>query len=613
MLDGGNDATVPCPQAGPKPTEAPMTYRAPLADLDFLLHRVLRVSAQDIPGYADLDPAFTRAVLGEAATLAQEVLAPLNPVGDREGCRLENGVVRMPAGFAAAFDALRQGGWTAIDCAAEYGGQGLPYLMHTAVNETFVSANMALNMVLGLTHGAYSAIATHGSAAQKDLYLPRLASCQWTGTMNLTEPQCGTDLGLIRTRAEPRSDGSYAVTGTKIFISAGDHDLAENIVHLVLARAPGGGEGTKGLSLFIVPKFLPDAAGGLGARNAVTCLKVERKMGIHASPTCVLAYDGATGFLLGDLHKGMRAMFTMMNEARLGVGLQGYAVAEAAYQDARAYALDRRQGRALAGAADPGAEADALIVHPDIRRMLMDQKAFIEAARALTFWGASLIDRAQRGGDAAAEALISLMIPVIKGFLTDKGFAMTVQAQQVWGGHGYIEDNSMSQHARDARIAMIYEGANGVQALDLVGRKLPADGGRAAQAFLALLRAECRAHAATPAMTAFTEPLKQASKAVQAALGWLVESGARTPKAALAGSSDLLHLMGHACLGLMWTRIAAAAEADLASGTGDPAYLTAKLATGRHYMTRCLPETALHLARITAGGETVMALPPEAF
>jgi len=589
-----------------------MTYQTPLTDLDFVLHRLLAVSASDIPGYADLDPSFTRAVLEEAAKLSHDVLAPLNAVGDVQGCRLENGVVRMPEGFQAGFDALRQGGWTALDCATEFGGQGLPYLMHTAVNECFVSANMALNMVQGLTHGAYSAIAAHGSPAQKALYLPKLTSCEWTGTMNLTEPQCGTDLGLIRTKAEPQADGSYRVTGTKIFISAGDHDMADNIVHLVLAKAPGGGEGTKGISLFIVPKFLPDASGVPGLRNGVTPLKVEHKMGIHASPTCVMAFDGAQGFLLGDLHKGMRAMFTMMNEARLGVGLQGYAVAEAAYQSARAYALDRRQGRALTGAADPEQPADPLIVHPDIRRMLMDQKAFIEGARALTFWGASLIDRAHRMDDAEADALISLLIPVIKGFQTDKGFEMTVTAQQVWGGHGYIEDNPMSQFARDARIAMIYEGTNGVQALDLVGRKLPAEGGKAVQAFLGLVKAECQAHA-DPAMMAFTEPLRQASKALQAALGALMQQGMRDPNAALSGSNALMHLMGHVCLGLMWTRMAAAALADLAGGAGDAAFLTAKLATGRHYMTWALPEAALHLARIQSGGETVMALPPEAF
>ncbi len=447
-----------------------MTYTAPVKDMQFLLHDVLQISAQDIPGYADLDAGFTGAVLEEAGKIASDILAPLNAVGDKEGCVLENGVVRTPTGFKAAFDALRTGGWTALDCAEEFGGQGLPYLIHSVVNEALVSSNMALNMYMGLTHGAYSAISVHGTDEQKAAYLPKLASCEWTGTMNLTEPHCGTDLGLMRTKAEPQADGSYKITGTKIFISAGDHDMADNIIHLVLAKAPGGGEGTKGISLFIVPKMIGTAP------NAVSVGKVEEKMGIHGSATCVMNYDGATGYLLGDLHKGMRAMFTMMNEARLGVGLQGYAVAEAAYQNALAYAKDRLQGRDITGAQNPDGPADPLIVHPDIRRSLMDQKSFVEGARALTYWGAQLIDRSHRMGDAAAEGLVSLLIPVIKGFQTDKGFDMAVQAQQIWGGHGYIEDNPASQFVRDARIAMIYEGANGVQALDLGGAQ--ADPGR---------------------------------------------------------------------------------------------------------------------------------------
>ncbi|HEX9856926.1 MAG TPA: acyl-CoA dehydrogenase family protein, partial [Paracoccaceae bacterium] len=415
------------------------SYTAPVKDMQFLLHDVLKVSETGIPGYDELDPGFTGAVLEEAGKVASEVLTPLNAVGDIEGCVLENGVVRTPAGFDAAFQAMKDGGWTALDCDPDYGGQGLPYVMGTTVGEIFVSSNMAFNMYQGLTHGAYSAIHTHGTAEQKAAYLPKMVSCDWTGTMNLTEPHCGTDLGMMRTRAEPQADGSYKITGTKIFISAGEHDLAENIIHLVLAKAPGGGEGTKGVSLFIVPKFLVNADGSLGARNGVAVGKVEHKMGIHGNATCVMNYDGAVGWLLGDLHKGMRAMFTMMNEARLGVGLQGYAVAEAAYQNAVAYAKERLQGRAATGAENPSGPADPLIVHPDIRRNLMDQKSFIEGARAFTLWGAHLIDRSVRQGDAAAEGLISLLTPVIKGFQTDKGFEMAVAAQQVYGGHGYIE------------------------------------------------------------------------------------------------------------------------------------------------------------------------------
>jgi alkylation response protein AidB-like acyl-CoA dehydrogenase len=589
------------------------SYTAPVKDMQFLLHDVLKVSEAAVPGYADLDTAFTAAVLEEAGKVASDVLAPLNPVGDREGCHLENGVVRTPKGFAEAFRAMKDGGWTALDCDPDYGGQGLPYLMGTAVGEIFVAANMAFNMYQGLTHGAYSAIHTHGTAEQKATYLPKMVACDWTGTMNLTEPHCGTDLGLMRTRAEPQADGSYRITGQKIFISAGEHDLADNIIHLVLAKAPGGGEGTKGISLFIVPKFLVNADGSLGARNSLSVGKIEEKMGIHGNATCVMNYDGATGWLLGDLHKGMRAMFTMMNEARLGVGLQGYAVAEAAYQNAVAYAKDRLQGRAVTGAENPAGPADPLIVHPDIRRNLMDQKSFVEGARALTFWAASLIDRHVRAGDAAAEGLVSLMIPVVKGFQTDKGFEMAVQAQQVFGGHGYIEEWGMSQFARDARITQIYEGANGVQALDLVGRKLAQDGGKHVMAFFEMVKAECKAHEGDARMTGFTEPLKTASKQLQAAAMFFMAQGMKNPNAALSGSYDFMHLMGQVCLGLMWTRMAKAAYAALDAGTADRGFYEAKIATGRYFMARSLPACAMHLARIESGAEPVMALPAAAF
>jgi alkylation response protein AidB-like acyl-CoA dehydrogenase len=441
-----------------------------------------------------------------------------------------------------------------------------------------------------------------------------MVALDWTGTMNLTEPHAGTDLGMLRTKAEPQDDGSYRITGQKIFISAGEHDLAENIVHLVLARAPGGGEGTRGISLFIVPKFLVNADGSLGARNAVSCGKIEEKMGIHGNATCVMNYDGATGFLLGELHKGMRAMFTMMNEARLGVGLQGYAVAEAAYQAAAAYAKDRLQGRAVTGAKNPEGPADALIVHPDIRRTLMDQRSFVEGARAFTFWGAQLIDRAHRAGDTEAEGLISLLTPVIKGFLTDKGFETAVAAQQVFGGHGYIEEWGMSQFARDARIAMIYEGANGVQALDLVGRKLGAGGGKPAMAFFGMIRSFLKENEGEERLKAdFLDPLKAASKDLQAAVEVFMTQGMKDPDTALAGSTDFLHLFGHVCLGFMWAKMAKAALAARDAGRGDDAFLDAKLATGRYYMARQLPATALHLARIRTGAAPVMALPAEAF
>ena len=590
------------------------TYQAPLADLSFVLDEVLQAGRQPVPGYDQLEPDFNGAVLAEAAKLAEGVLAPLNAVGDRQGCRLENGVVRTPEGFRAAFDEIKAGGWNGLDLPEAYGGQGLPYLLGTAVGEMFVSANMAFNMYQGLTHGAIGTILAHGTEAQKATYLPKMVALDWTGTMNLTEPHAGTDLGIMRTRAEPQPDGSYKITGQKIFISAGEHDLAENIVHLVLAKAPGGGAGTKGISLFIVPKFLVDADGGLGPRNALSCGKIEEKMGIHGNATCVMNYDGATGFLLGELHKGMKAMFTMMNEARLGVGLQGYAVAGAAYQAAAAYARDRLQGRAVTGARNPGGAADPIIVHPDVRRSLMDQKSFVEGARAFTLWGAELIDRAHLAGDAEAEGLISLLTPVIKGFLTDKGFDSAVAAQQVFGGHGYVEEWGMSQFARDARIAMIYEGANGVQALDLVGRKLAAGGGKPVMGFFALVKGAVKDGEGDARLKAdFLDPLKAASKDMQAAVEVFMTRGMKDPDAALAGSTDFLHLFGHVCLGLMWARMAKAALAMQDAGRGDPAFLAAKLATGRYYMARHLPATALHLARIRSGADPVMALPAEAF
>ena len=590
------------------------TYQAPLADLSFVLDEVLQAGRQPVPGYDQLEPEFTGAVLAEAAKLAEGVLAPLNAVGDREGCVLENGVVRTPEGFRAAFEQMKAGGWNGLDLPEDYGGQGLPYLLGTAVGEMFVSANMAFNMYQGLTHGAIGTILAHGTEDQKATYLPKMVALDWTGTMNLTEPHAGTDLGIMRTKAEPQPDGSYRITGQKIFISAGDHDMAENIVHLVLAKAPGGGAGTKGISLFIVPKYLVGADGALGARNAVSCGKIEEKMGIHGNATCVMNYDGATGFLLGELHKGMKAMFTMMNEARLGVGLQGYAVAAAAYQAAAAYARDRLQGRAVTGARNPEGAADPIIVHPDIRRSLMDQKSFVEGARAFTLWGAELIDRAHRAGDAEAEGLISLLTPVIKGFLTDRGFDTAVAAQQVFGGHGYVEEWGMSQFARDARIAMIYEGANGVQALDLVGRKLAAEGGRPVMGFFALVKAMIAENAGDDRLKAdFLDPLKAASKDMQAALEVFMTEGMKDPDTALAGSTDFLHLFGHVCLGLMWARMAKAALAMQDAGRGDPAFLDAKLATGRYYMARHLPATALHLARIRSGAAPVMALPAEAF
>ena len=585
-------------------------YTPPVRDISFILQDVLDVAGSNIPGYEDLDEEFVSAVLNESGKLCEEVLAPLNTIGDVQGCVLENGIVRTPHGFKDAFEEVKSGGWPGLDCDPEFGGQGIPFVLASAVTEMFSSSNMAFSMYQGLTHGAYSAIHAHGSEEQKKTYLPKMVSCEWAGTMNLTEPHCGTDLGLMRTKATPQTDGSYAIRGQKIFISAGEHDLAENIIHLVLAKIDGAPEGIKGVSLFIVPKYLVNEDGSLGQRNALSVGKIEEKMGIHGNATCVMNYDGATGYLVGEAHKGMRAMFTMMNEARLGVGIQGYAQAEVAYQNALDYAQDRLQGRCVVEAKNPNGPADPLIVHPDIRRSLMDQKSFVEGARAFTLWGAHLIDRHHRLNDQSANGLISLLTPVIKGFLTDKGFDMCIQAQQVYGGHGYIEEWGMSQFARDARIAMIYEGANGVQALDLVGRKLGQDGGKHVMAFFELLRNFASENKGTHASfdQNFLDPLKQAGKDLQAGAMYFMEAGMKNPNHALAGSYDFMHMFGHVCLGLMWARMAKASYDALARGADDAEFYKTKIATGRYYMLRQLPATALHLKRIESGADPVMAL-----
>ena len=584
------------------------SYTAPTKDMQFILHDVLNISAQDIPGYDELEREYTAAILGEAGKISTEVLAPLNVVGDKEGCRMENGVVYTPTGFKDAFNQMREGGWPGVDMPEEYGGMGMPYVMNTAVGEMFSASNQAFTMYQGLTHGAASAILAHGSEDQKRIYLPKMVSCEWTGTMNLTEPHCGTDLGLMRTKADPQDDGSYKITGQKIFISAGEHDMADNIIHLVLARIKDAPEGIKGVSLFIVPKFLVNADGSLGARNGVACGKLEKKMGIHGNSTCVMNYDEATGYLVGEAHKGMRAMFTMMNEARLGVGMQGLAQADAAFQNALDYAKDRLQGRDVTGIKNPDGPADPLIVHPDIRRNLMEQKSFAEGGRAFLLWGSTLIDAAHRKGDADADGLVSLLTPVIKGFLTDKGYEMTVQAQQIYGGHGYIEEWGMSQFTRDARIAMIYEGANGVQALDLVGRKLAQDGGKHVMAFFDLVKSFCKDNAEVDGMADFIEPLKRASKDLQSAGMYFMAEGIKNPNNALSGSYDFMHLFGHVCLGLMWAKMAKASLKALDNGTEDPDFHRTKLATGRFYMARSLPMTTTHLARIQSGADPVMAL-----
>ena len=585
------------------------SYKAPTKDMQFVLHDLLKVGEADIRGYEEIDRDTTQAILEEAAKLAENVLQPLNAVGDEQGCKLENGVVRTPDGFRDAYAQLRDGGWLSLDADPDYGGQGMPYVMETAAGEIFASANISMAIYKGLTHGAVSALSVHGSDAQKAMYLPKMIEGTWSGTMNLTEPQCGTDLGLIRTKAVPNDDGSYAITGQKIWISGGEQDLTENIIHLVLAKLPGAPDSIKGISLFVVPKFLVNEDGSLGARNAVSCGGLEKKMGIHGNATCVMNYDGAKGWLVGEANKGMRAMFTMMNEARLAVAVQGLALGEVAYQNALGFALDRVQGRAATGTEAPDRPADPIIVHPDVRRNLMDQKAFVEGARAFSLWGATLLDRGHRAGDQEAEDMISLLIPVLKGFLTDKGFETTVNAQQTLGGSGFTREWGLEQFVRDARIAMIYEGTNGIQSLDLVGRKLPMNGGKTVMAFFEMVKGFIKENEGDATLgQGFLEPLKAASKDLQAAAMYFMAEGVKNPNNALAGSYDFMTLFGHVCMGLIWSRMAKAAQEALDAGTTDRDFYEAKIATGRYYMARQLPATAMHLARIRSGAEPVMAL-----
>ncbi len=594
-------------------------YRAPVRDTQFILNDVLGVqSRNDLSSYAEMSADTIEAILQEGAKLAEQTLFPVNYSGDREGCeRLPDASVKVPQGFKEAYDQYCAGGWVGLAAPEEFGGQGLPYLLHAAVGEYMSSANMALMMYPGLTQGAIAAIITHGTDEQKQAYLPKMIEGRWSGTMNLTEPHCGTDLGLLRTKAVPQADGSYKITGSKIFISAGEHGMTDNIIHLVLARIEGAPEGNKGISLFIVPKFNLDANGEAGTRNGVACGSIEEKMGIHGNSTCVMNYDDATGFLIGGENKGLRAMFTMMNEARLGVALQGLSIAETAYQNAADYARDRLQGRALTGAKYPDKKADPIIVHPDIRRTLMTIRAFNEAGRALLLSTSLQSDIAHHSADEAARQLaddhVGLLTPVLKGVLTDKGFDHAVMAQQVFGGHGYIEENGMSQYVRDARITMIYEGANGIQALDLVGRKLPANGGRALMAYFKEIGDFCEENRADEALSFYTKHLKKGLNDLQGASMWLMQNAMANPDNAGAASTDYMHLFGLVAFGYMWAKMAKAAQAKLDAGDGDKAYFEAKLVTARFYMERIMPETQLRLARIQTGADTLMTLPEDAF
>jgi acyl-CoA dehydrogenase len=596
------------------------TYKAPVDDVLFLLNDVFHIERHNnLPGFADASPDVVEAVLSEAARLCEEVLLPLNRSGDMEGCtRHDDGSVTTPRGFKEAYKQVVDGGWVGISAPVEYGGQGLPFTLTMIVNEFMCAANMAFAMYSGLTQGAIAALLAHAPSEQKDKYLPKMIAGTWTGTMNLTEPHCGTDLGMLRSKAVKQADGSYKITGTKIFISAGEHDLAENVVHLVLARIEGAPAGTKGISLFVCPKILVNDDGSLGERNALSCGSLEHKMGIHGNSTCVMNYDGATAWLIGEENRGLPAMFVMMNEARLGVGVQGLAMSEVAYQNAAAYSKERLQGRALTGPKFPDKPADPIIVHPDVRRTLLTIRAFNEAARALLIWTGLKSDIAHRSADEkerqSAEDHMGLLTPVIKGVLTDTGFANTVLAQQIFGGHGYIAEHGMEQFVRDARIAMLYEGANGIQALDLVGRKLGKDGGRAMMAFFSEVQGYLKERADDDALNPYLKPLGQALAHLQQATMWFMQNAVAKPENGGAGATDYMHLFGLVTLGYMWCRMVEAARGKLASGAnGAEPSMNAKLVAGRFFMERMLPETASHLARIQAGAGSIMELPAEAF
>src|SRR5688500_8673702 len=594
----------------------PLPYTPPLRDLRFVLYELFDgEELARLPGFEDATSDTVMAVLEEMGKIAAEVLRPLNAPGDAQGCRYEAGRVRTPDGFPEAWKLLREGGWMGLASRPEYGGQGMPPAIGVAASEMVCAANLSFSMYVFLTHGAYEGLDKHAPDELRDRFIPKLVDGSWSGTMCLTEPQAGTDLGLVRTRAVPAADGTYRVTGSKIFISAGEHDLAENILHLVLARLPDAPAGIKGISMFLIPKLREDD-GGL-VPNGVTCSSIEHKMGIRGSATCTIDFDDSVSYLVGEPNKGMRAMFTMMNAARLHVGVQGLALADAAYQGAVAFARERLQGRALGGPKAPELAADPILVHPDVRRMLLTVRAFTEGARALTFWTAMEIDQAEHAADperrTAGDDLASLMTPIVKAFQTDLGFAMCNLALQVCGGYGYTSEYGMEQLVRDARITQIYEGTNGVQAMDLVGRKLPAHTGRYLRRFFHPVQAFLAAEAGNSAMKPYVEPVAKAFERLQRATGWLAQEGVRNPDQAGAGAVDYLHLFGYTAMGYLWARMAKVSLEKRGGAGSEAAFYEAKLATARFYMERLLPRSSAHFANLMSGSCTMMSFPDAAF
>jgi alkylation response protein AidB-like acyl-CoA dehydrogenase len=590
-------------------------YTAPLRDMQFVLHEVLDVenAYKEMPRHADVGRDLIDQVLEEGGKFCAEVLFPINRSGDEEGCvREADGTVRTPKGFKEAWQAFTAAGWTALSCDPEFGGQGLPHTVQTAMQEMMNACNQAFTMYPGLTHGAYNALLAHGTPGQKAMYLPKMVSGEWTGTMCLTEPHCGTDLGLLRSRAEPHADGSFRITGTKIFISSGDHDLASNIVHLVLARLPDAPAGTKGISLFIVPKFVPDADGQPGARNAVACARLENKMGIHANATAEMQFDGATGWMVGEPNKGLNAMFVMMNGARLGVGMQSLGLMDAAYQMSAAYAKERLQMRSLTGVKAPDKPADPIIVHPDVRRMLLTQRAYLEGGRALAYWVALLLDRHEHHEDEDVRQesldLVALLTPVVKAFTTDNGFQCAVLAQQVFGGHGFIRETGIEQYVRDARINMIYEGTNTIQSLDLLGRKVLGDGGAKLRKFGEMIRTLVEEEGTNEDMAEFVNPLADlAAKFEKLSMEIGMKAFGNQDEAG-AAAVDYLRIVGHVVLSYLWVKMAKVALAH-----PDDDFYKAKLSVARFYFAKLQPETASLMRSARAGAGTLMELEADLF